>query len=94
VTLPPHFAAWFVARGWQPRAHQLAMLDAAAAGESALLVATTGGRKTLAGFLPSLVELAADPRPGHARVLRQSAGAGDPLLFSDGQGWRGSPKIH
>jgi len=40
------------------------MLDAAAAGESVLLIAPTGGGKTLAGFLPSLVELAADPRPG------------------------------
>ena len=64
MTLPPPFAAWFAARGWQPRPHQLAMLDAAAAGESVLLIAPTGGGKTLAGFLPSLVELAADPRPG------------------------------
>jgi len=64
VTLPPHFAAWFAARGWQPRPHQLAVLDAAAAGESVLLVAPTGGGKTLAGFLPSLVQLATDPRPG------------------------------
>jgi ATP-dependent Lhr-like helicase len=40
------------------------MLEAAAAGESVLLIAPTGGGKTLAGFLPSLVELAGDPRPG------------------------------
>ena len=40
------------------------MLDAAAAGESVLLIAPTGGGKTLAGFLPSLVDLAANPRPG------------------------------
>jgi ATP-dependent Lhr-like helicase len=40
------------------------MLDAARAGESVLLIAPTGGGKTLAGFLPSLVELAADPAPG------------------------------
>ena len=58
------FAAWFAARGWTPRPHQLAMLDAARAGESVLLIAPTGGGKTLAGFLPSLVELAADPRAG------------------------------
>ncbi len=57
-TLPEPFAAWFAGRGWAPRAHQLAMLDAAAAGESALLIAPTGGGKTLAGFLPSLVALA------------------------------------
>ena len=40
------------------------MVDAARAGESALLIAPTGGGKTLAGFLPSLVELCKHPRPG------------------------------
>jgi ATP-dependent Lhr-like helicase len=42
----------------------MAMLDAARTGESILLIAPTGGGKTLAGFLPSLVELAANPGPG------------------------------
>ena len=55
--LPAKFQAWFEARGWEPRAHQLAVLDHAMAGESALLISPTGGGKTLAGFLPSLVEL-------------------------------------
>ena len=59
--LPPTFTAWFKARGWAPHAHQLAILGAAQAGQSALLTAPTGGGKTLAGFLPSLVELAAQP---------------------------------
>jgi ATP-dependent Lhr-like helicase len=40
------------------------MIDAAAAGDSALLIAPTGGGKTLAGFLASLIDLAANPRPG------------------------------
>ncbi len=40
------------------------MMQAAAAGDTALLIAPTGGGKTLAGFLPSLVDLAAHPRPG------------------------------
>jgi ATP-dependent Lhr-like helicase len=62
--LPAPFAAWFAARGWAPRAHQLAVLAAAARGDSVLLIAPTGGGKTLAGFLPSLVELHAAPRPG------------------------------
>ena len=63
-TLPEPFAGWFARRGWSARPHQLAMLDAARAGESALLIAPTGGGKTLAGFLPSLADLHAKPRPG------------------------------
>ncbi len=42
----------------------MALLAAARAGRSALLVAPTGGGKTLAGFLPSLIDLAENPRPG------------------------------
>ena len=61
--LPPRFADWFAGRGWRPRSHQLAMLDKAREGRDALLIAPTGGGKTLAGFLPSLVELAQRPRP-------------------------------
>src|ERR1051326_4825726 len=63
-TLPEPFRGWFVARGWSPRPHQLAMLDAARAGDSVLLIARTGGGKTLAGFLPSLVDLTEAPREG------------------------------
>ncbi len=60
AVLPQPFADWFAHRGWTPHPHQLTMLTAARAGESALLIAPTGGGKTLAGFLPSLIELAAD----------------------------------
>ena len=56
-TLPPRFASWFDQRGWSPRRHQLQMLEKARQGRHALLIAPTGGGKTLAGFLPSLVEL-------------------------------------
>jgi ATP-dependent Lhr-like helicase len=59
--LPPQFQAWFAARGWSPREHQLAMLDKARQGRGALLIAPTGGGKTLAGFLPSLIELTERP---------------------------------
>ena len=62
--LPPNVAGWFRSRGWAPHAHQLAMVEAANAGESALLIAPTGGGKTLAGFLPSLIELGERPREG------------------------------
>ncbi|MBV8915095.1 MAG: ligase-associated DNA damage response DEXH box helicase [Acetobacteraceae bacterium] len=63
-TWPEPFAGWFAARGWAPRPHQLAMIAAAQAGRSALLIAPTGGGKTLAGFLASLIDLAEHPRPG------------------------------
>jgi ATP-dependent Lhr-like helicase len=63
LALPHVLADWFAARGWTPRRHQIEMLDAARRGEHALLVAQTGAGKTLAGFLPSLVELIEAP-PG------------------------------
>jgi ATP-dependent Lhr-like helicase len=56
------FAQWFAARGWVPRQHQLDLLAHAQDGKSTLLVAPTGAGKTLAGFLPSLVELSQQPR--------------------------------
>ncbi|CAN7220691.1 ligase-associated DNA damage response DEXH box helicase [Phenylobacterium sp. LjRoot164] len=59
--LPARFAAWFAERGWSPRAHQLDMVAQARQGRDALLIAPTGGGKTLAGFLPSLIELAERP---------------------------------
>ncbi|MEN8841144.1 MAG: ligase-associated DNA damage response DEXH box helicase [Octadecabacter sp.] len=55
--LPPQFVDWFAAKGWSIHPHQTEML-ARADEPSLLLIAPTGGGKTLAGFLPSLVELA------------------------------------
>jgi ATP-dependent Lhr-like helicase len=67
LALPPAFQAWFLQRGWRPRAHQLALLQKAADGRSTLLIAPTGAGKTLAGFLPSLVALSSAQ---HARGER------------------------
>jgi ATP-dependent Lhr-like helicase len=61
MALPAPFTDWFAARGWRLRRHQVDMLHAAERGEHALLVAATGAGKTLAGFLPTLVDLAAHP---------------------------------
>ena len=66
--LPSRFADWFAAQGWSPRAHQLEMVARARAGRDALLIAPTGGGKTLAGFLPTLVELEARPRDARRGV--------------------------
>ncbi|MEP3048782.1 MAG: ligase-associated DNA damage response DEXH box helicase [Roseibium sp.] len=66
--LPNRFQNWFASRGWKPRAHQLQLIDHLGKGHSTLLIAPTGAGKTLAGFLPSLVELEARGRrkPGDA----------------------------
>ena len=68
IRLPEPFVEWFASRGWAPRAHQLDLLGRAQAGRSVLLIAPTGAGKTLAGFLPSLVDLAQRPKrkPGEA----------------------------
>jgi len=76
--LPERFARWFASRGWTPRAHQLELLAKTRAGRSVLLIAPTGGGKTLAGFLPTLVELSeahplgqGRPRAGLAAMGRE-----------------------
>jgi ATP-dependent helicase Lhr and Lhr-like helicase len=74
-TLPEPFRRWFATRRWEPRAHQIALLEKARAGRSTLLIAPTGAGKTLAGFLPTLVELA-------ARSARSSVGRGAPASGS------------
>jgi ATP-dependent Lhr-like helicase len=84
AALPEPFARWFAGRGWQPRAHQLELLAKARAGRSVLLIAPTGAGKTLAGFLPSLVELSA-PLPRTQRApssLVGEGGGGGPLAPS------------
>ncbi len=67
--LPPRFADWFAARGWSAREHQLEMVAKGRAGRDALLIAPTGGGKTLAGFLPSLIELAERPKANTPRGI-------------------------
>ncbi|MCB8838172.1 ligase-associated DNA damage response DEXH box helicase [Aurantimonas sp. VKM B-3413] len=57
IHLPEPFLAWFAKNGWAPRPHQLDLLARAEAGASVLLIAPTGAGKTLAGFLPALVDL-------------------------------------
>ena len=55
--LPAALSHWFDAQGWTLHPHQLDMLQRAE-NPATLLIAPTGGGKTLAGFLPSLAELA------------------------------------
>ena len=81
--LPDRFRRWFAARGWSPREHQLALLEKASDDRSALLIAPTGAGKTLAGFLPTLVELSA--------VLK---GAGEKSLISTGSTVKRTGGLH
>jgi ATP-dependent helicase Lhr and Lhr-like helicase len=76
VLLPDQFRRWFAARGWSPRDHQLALLAEARDDRSALLIAPTGAGKTLAGFLPTLVELSAGEEAGGAGSKVISTGRG------------------
>ncbi|MXU65325.1 ligase-associated DNA damage response DEXH box helicase [Oceanomicrobium pacificus] len=61
--LPAAFQNWFARQGWTPHPHQLALLEARDA-PATLLIAPTGGGKTLAGFLPTLVDLSGGAGPG------------------------------
>lgn len=57
VKLPEKLKGWFEGQGWVLHDHQAEMIAAGAKGQSCLLVAPTGTGKTLAGFLPSLIDL-------------------------------------
>ena len=61
--LPAPLAAWFGAKSWTPHPHQRDMLSRGAQ-PATLLIAPTGGGKTLAGFLPTLAELIEAPAKG------------------------------
>ena len=84
--LPEVFMRWFAARGWAPRAHQLELLRVARAGRSALLIAPTGAGKTLAGFLPSLVELSTDVPCGRSPPPSPSKTGVNALMAAGGVG--------
>jgi len=55
--LDPRLEDWFTTKGWSLHPHQRQMLDSADL-PAQLLIAPTGGGKTMAGFLPTLSELA------------------------------------
>ncbi|WP_299658904.1 ligase-associated DNA damage response DEXH box helicase [uncultured Ruegeria sp.] len=54
--IPARISNWFAAKGWSIHPHQQEMFDRAQ-DPATLLIAPTGGGKTMAGFLPSLSEL-------------------------------------
>lgn len=62
--LPEPFSNWFAHRGWQPRRHQIDVMHQVFNARSTLLIAPTGAGKTLAGFLPTLIDLSANGPSG------------------------------
>lgn len=63
VHLPQAISDWISAKGWELHPHQIDMLAASTA-PSTLLIAPTGGGKTLAGFLTTLCEITENPKAG------------------------------
>lgn len=61
--IPPSIEDWFNAKGWQLHPHQRQLAQTADL-PAQLLIAPTGGGKTMAGFLPTLSELADGGRDG------------------------------
>ncbi|NOE33599.1 MULTISPECIES: ligase-associated DNA damage response DEXH box helicase [unclassified Ruegeria] len=55
--IPARIGTWFSTKGWSIHPHQHEMFDRAQ-DPATLLIAPTGGGKTMAGFLPTLAELA------------------------------------
>lgn len=62
--LPAIFNTWLDKQGWSLRPHQKAMIEAFGHRRHSLLIAPTGAGKTLAGFIPSLIDLADGSYPG------------------------------
>ncbi len=63
VQIPPAIQNWFSNKGWSIHPHQQEMFERAN-DPATLLIAPTGGGKTMAGFLPSLAELALGQHDG------------------------------
>lgn len=63
VSLPDIFHDWFASKGWSIHPHQHAMLERAD-DPATLLIAPTGGGKTMAGFLPTLADLSQNHHEG------------------------------
>ena len=71
---PPHLQShpltgWLKARGWDWFDHQIEAADHALAGKDVIVFAPTGAGKTLAGFLPSFLDIAWRGSTGRLHTL-------------------------
>lgn len=61
IEVPAKIEHWFTDQNWRIRDYQRSMVEAFERRQNTLLIAPTGGGKTLAGFLPSLIDLSDKP---------------------------------
>ena len=93
--IPSILTDWFASRGWAIREHQLEMLAAAQAGRHALLTAPTGAGKTLAGFLPTLIDLIESENKKSVRAEPvETAGLAQSALRLAQSGRKGIDTLH
>mgnify|MGYP000492361697 CR=1 FL=1 len=68
VKITSRFETWFANQGWSIRDYQRDMVRAYQKREDTLLIAPTGGGKTLGGFLPSLIALSEKDKTAKASL--------------------------
>jgi len=73
--LPEPFAGWFAGRGWAPRPHQFAILEAARERRSTLLIAATGAGKGAAATIGAGASPLAAGSPSRVISSKQSSPA-------------------
>ena len=57
MSIPQYLNVWFAQKGWQLHPYQKKMFKQFANQQSTLLIAPTGGGKTLASFLPAVIDI-------------------------------------
>ena len=55
--LNPKIYDWFKLKGWEPHNYQIELNSKLSNLNSALVIAPTGGGKTLAGFIPAIADI-------------------------------------
>jgi ATP-dependent Lhr-like helicase len=64
MKIPQYLTAWFAKKEWKLHPFQRQMFDLFKRKQSTLLIAPTGGGKTLASFLPSMIDIHEHQLPG------------------------------
>ena len=71
--LNPKIDDWFKFKGWVPHNYQIELNNKLSNLNSALIIAPTGGGKTLAGFIPAIADIIKEvPKGLHTCLLYTS----------------------